>query len=496
MKEFILKFRLPIYSVIIVIIAFITYFNGYYKPNKVFWDENYHIASAQKYTDGVMFMEPHPPLGKMFIALGEVLLGTNSDLDKSKFDKTDYIKGNDFPKEYTFRGVRFFPALFSMLSALLIFHILLNITNRLELSFLFTSLYLFDNALIIHSRSAMLDSIQIFFLLAATLYLTHIIKQSVSLKNYAILGVLTGLAVAVKANSAIALLLFVFLWFYANREMLLTPFENLFFLLKNLVLSATVSIVSIAVIFFGVMYLHIALGQHAEDNRFYKASSEYKEILQKGKVANIANFPTLMKDQYRYMSEYQDGVPKLDRCKKGENGSYALGWPLGNKSINYRWDKRVENGVAYVKYHQLQGNPIVWFSVLLGVIFSFVLIVGAAIFKTPIKDKELFSWILLFTGIYISYFIAILQIDRVMYLYHYFIALIFGMINLALIFNYIFKEELESNSKMTYINMLFFTSLVFFCFYHFSPMTYNNFLTPEEFELRNWFEFWGMKVIQ
>lgn len=496
MKELLLKNRAFLYSSIVIIIAFFTYFNGYEKPNKVFWDENYHIASAQKYIDGVMFMEPHPPLGKMFLALGELLLDANSGVDKSSFNKTDYIKGHEFPKEYSFKGVRFFPAIFATLSALLIFHILNNITGRAEISLLFTSLYLFDNALIIHSRSAMLDSIQIFFLLAATLYLTHIIRRNISLKDYAILGVLTGLAISVKVNSAIIVLLFVFLWFYANRESLLNPFANLLSLLKNLVGSIAVSVGSIAVVFFGVMYLHVALGQHVEDNRFYKASPEYKEILKRGAVANIANFPTIMKDQYRYMSEYQDGVPRLDRCKKGENGSYALGWPIGNKSINYRWDKRVDGGVAYVRYHQLQGNPIIWFSVFIGIIFSFVLIVGAALFKTPIKDRMLFSWILLFSGIYFAYFVAILQIDRVMYLYHYFIALIFGMINLALIFSYLFKEELESRSKMTYINLLFFVGLVLFCFYHFSPMTYNMALTSEEFELRNWFDFWGMKVVR
>ncbi|MCK4907948.1 MAG: phospholipid carrier-dependent glycosyltransferase, partial [Spirochaetes bacterium] len=58
-------------AAIVLILSLVTFFSYYQFPNYVFWDENYHIASAQKYINGVMFMEPHPPLGKMIIAAGE-----------------------------------------------------------------------------------------------------------------------------------------------------------------------------------------------------------------------------------------------------------------------------------------------------------------------------------------------------------------------------------------------------------------------------------------
>jgi dolichyl-phosphate-mannose--protein O-mannosyl transferase len=51
-----------------------TYFHNYSYPPSLFWDENYHIASAEKYIQGVFFMEPHPPLGKLLIAAGEKTL--------------------------------------------------------------------------------------------------------------------------------------------------------------------------------------------------------------------------------------------------------------------------------------------------------------------------------------------------------------------------------------------------------------------------------------
>ncbi len=497
MREKLIDNKIFIYSILVVAISFFTYFKGYETPNKVFWDENYHIASAQKHIEGVMYMEPHPPLGKMLIALGEVIVGVNSDIDRSVFAKTDYIKGGDFPSEYSFAGVRLFPTLFATLSGVLIFYILYLLTSRAEISLAFSSLYLFENAIIIHSRAAMLDSTQIFFILCAILYLTYIVKKDdIRLSSYAILGVFSGLAIAVKLNSMIVLLLFVFLWFFENRAKVLEPFENLFSLLRSLFASATISVVSIAAIFFVVMYIHVGMGERIE-TKSYKASQEYKEILQNSKNRwNPANAYIMIRDNLSYMSTYHEGVPKLDICKPGENGSYAIGWPLMTKSINYRWDKNVEDGISYVKYHQLQGNPIIWYSVFLGVILSFVLIISSAVFKTPIKDKRLFSWIVLFSSLYFCYFLAILQIDRVMYLYHYFLAFIFGMINLALIFSYIFKEEIESKSKFLYLNLSIFVALVLFCFWHFAPFAYNIALTPEEFELRNWFDYWGMRVVR
>ena len=60
---------LIIYSVIVLAASYFTYFKDYDYPPSVFWDENYHIASGPKISDGVMFMETHPPLGENYLLL-------------------------------------------------------------------------------------------------------------------------------------------------------------------------------------------------------------------------------------------------------------------------------------------------------------------------------------------------------------------------------------------------------------------------------------------
>lgn len=132
------KYRYQIlYIILIFIISYFTYFKNYDQPRDFFWDENYHVASAQKYLDGVMFMEPHPPLGKMFVALGEFVLKPNKGINTNDFLSTDYIK--NIPEEYSFKGVRFFSTLFAIFSAVIFFLVLNIISKNPHISFLFSS---------------------------------------------------------------------------------------------------------------------------------------------------------------------------------------------------------------------------------------------------------------------------------------------------------------------------------------------------------------------
>ena len=101
----------------VILLSYFTYFHRYWEPQAVFWDENYHIASAQKYLHGIYFMEQHPPLGKLLIALGEKMLHPNEKTDQ--FIGTDY--GTDFAAGFSFAGYRFFSALLAWWTAPVMF---------------------------------------------------------------------------------------------------------------------------------------------------------------------------------------------------------------------------------------------------------------------------------------------------------------------------------------------------------------------------------------
>jgi len=481
-----------VYSFLILFFSSLIFFNQYHKPRGLFWDENYHVVSAQKYLDGVYFMECHPPLGKLLIALSERVFNPNGKLDRSSFLRTDHTKS--IPEGYKFHGVRFASTFSAVISSLLFLLILYNLFNNPHLAFLFTFLFIFDNALIVHLRAAMLDGPQLLFILCAVLYFVYIIriKKSFNLLNYFILGTLIGLAVSVKVNSAIVLLLFVFLVFIEHNEEIfkLKIFQVHIFM--DIFFKTIVSLAGIFLVVFIIFYIHFAIGKRVVDNRYYKASKEYKEILAKGTTANPLNFFIMLRDYKYYMDDFQKGVPRFNPCKADENGSHPLGWPLGKKAINYRWDK---NGNK-VSYKYIQCNPVIWFSGLFGILLSYILIGAVYLFKFEIRNEDLFYKILMFTMLYTGYMVAILQIDRVMYLYHYFIPLLFSFICFYLVFVYIFEELIEQENKTLFFSLFAFFTVVILAFWWFRPFTYHIPLTSEEFMMRVWTDIWGLKVVK
>ena len=497
-KHFFSKKRnvLVFYAAIILAVSYFTYFKNYDYPPSVFWDENYHIASAQKYLTGVMFMEPHPPLGKLFVALGEKILQPNKAIPAAelhKFTQTDYIK--DFPENYSFAGVRFFSALFAWLSAIVFFYILYFISKNPHTSLLFSSLYIFENALITHSRAAMLEGSHLFFILLAILYFVYLAQKSSrkTLFNYFVLGILAGLAVSVKATGAITAFLFPFLFVldYKYQGSTLISRLNLD-ICKKLIIKGLFFAAGSAAIFSLIWYVHFSLGKFAINDKFYKASEEYKEIMTKGLTSDPKYFPTMLKDNLAYMANYNKGVPRLDVCKPDENGSYPLAWLVGDKSINYRWEKSGDG----VRYMYLQANPITWFLGLAGIILSLILIIGRVVFKTPLKNNNLFYFITTFTTLYVIYMAIMLRIERVMYLYHYFIPLLFSFILAFLVFNYIFEDKVVNKSKKLYIGLIIMTIIIVGTYKFFSPLSYYQPLTTKQFKQRIWFDFWKLKPIK
>lgn len=483
-----------LYPLIILICSFGIYFTYYGSPKAMFWDENYHIASAQKHIDHVMYMEPHPPLGKMLMGLAEVVFGGNEHLDKHNFNETDYLKGEDTPPDMNYTGYRWPSVVLMAFSVLFFYGIVRRITKNSLLAFIFTSFVIFDNALVVHARSAMLEGIQLFFILAALYYFVRTLTNDkpITLKNYAILGLFIGLAISVKVTGAILLLLFIML-FGVDQWSNIKKFNPLA-LVQRLLLTVPSGVVPAALVFLAVFYVHIGMGTKIIPDHTYKASPQYLEAIRAGNTWSPSTFMIGLADNLRYMSEYADGVPKLDECKPDENGSFALDWVLGKKSINYRRDSNTVDGKTTTRYITIVVNPVVWFSALISIVFSVGLIMSKFVYGQQEKDTTLFYWICAFTTLYLAYMIAILQIERVMYLYHYLIPLIFACINAALIFSYIYREDILENNKHMWINVGIFVALLIGVFAFFAPLSYGLPLTEDQFELRNWFSFWKLKV--
>ncbi len=458
---------------LVLVAGYFTYFRHYEEPPAFFWDENYHVASAQKYLNGVFFMEPHPPLGKLIVAAGEWLVAPN-DLTTQLLD-LDYAA--ETPDGLSLAGFRFFPALLAWLTAGLLYLLFVEVTGRAWLSTFLTAPYIFDNAIIVHSRGAMLEGPQLFFLLLGVYAFVRILRQkgSAALIQFLFLGVAVGLSASVKLNSLI-IVPTILLAAWRQHE------------LRERATALAVGGIASALVFCAVWQLHFSLGKNVRpvlrNDGFYQASAPFREALSRGEAPP---FFVAIRDSMRFTADYTAKVPRLDLCKEGENGSHPLMWPLGGAAINYRWEK--EGGE--VRYQYLQSNPAGWLLALGAVLFLTACLIGS-IFR--ISSRIPFEAEVLVT-LYWIYFATVLNAGRVLYLYHYFIPLLFAYLLIPHAVSRLLAEPEIQMSPRPLFAVVSAAAAIFGCYLFFAPFTYALPLTNEEFMRRSWFSIWRLQCI-
>ncbi len=476
------KTLLALGPVLVLLIGYFTYFRGYSEPTALFWDENYHIASAQKYLNGIFFMEPHPPLGKLLIAAGEKLLDANP-VDNT-FIGTDHAQG--LPDNFSFAGYRFFSSLLGCLTGLVLYFLFYQITSRAWVATCLSALYLFDNALIVHARSAMLDAPLIFFVCLALCFYQVLYRDLSNGKRLRFLalgfGVASALALATKATGLVLLAFGLVLCF---RKARLGGGALVTFLVWSLIPAL--------VIWSAVWQIHFALGRTLNPvlshKGFYGASAEVKKVLEGARPRHLWDFPILLRDNLRYASQYQRGVPKLNLCKVGELGSPSFLWPFGGRSINYRWETTDD----VTRYLYLQANPAGWALGLLGLVLGFGLVVGSALTGAVLKRSYTGEMAAYMFG-YIFYMGLISQLGRVMYLYHYFVPLILSWVMFAFVFEAVTNlGRFTVSAKQKNFVLILLISLVMLCFGVFSPLTYSKPISDAAISKLAWLKIWDLR---
>lgn len=481
-----------LFGLLVLLLSYLTYFQNYGYPPQLFWDENYHIASAQKYLNGVYFMEPHPPLGKLLIALGEKIEHPNAA--QNQFITTDYAR--DLTEGFSFVGYRLFPALLGWLTAPLLYLIFLLLTRNPQQSTLLSFLYIFDNALIVHTRGAMLESTLLFFItlqiLAFLLLLETRDRPNAFFPSAVLFGAAFGAAMTTKDTALIMILLLPFLVWKLKPD----PATGRAGRQKIGRMLGAMGL-AFAIVFCGVWYAHFAIGTRVNaslpDNGYYQASDEYKTILNQGLTRSVSSFPVMLRDSLRFTSHYARGVPRLDLCKKDENGSPFYFWPLGARSINFRWE--TPEGTNY-RYLYLQVNPVVWWVSFAAVLLGMGLLVSQLFFplREPLRHRFLLT---VFVTLYVCYMIAISLLGRVMYLYHYFPPLLFGFIILGLLFLELRRFwTWECTLQGKKMGLLIFGLLIFAAFQFYRPLTYYQPLSDAQFKRRAFFPLWELTCVK
>jgi dolichyl-phosphate-mannose-protein mannosyltransferase len=177
------------------------------------------------------------------------------------------------------------------------------------------------------------------------------------------------------------------------------------------------------------------------------------------------------------MADDFEGIPRTD-----PNGSRPLEWPLHRKAINYRWDS-TDGNTAYV---QLTGNLFNWMLALAALIGSVAWLVVARLRRWPTAHPErraLMGMLLLQYFAFMAVHIYIGE-QRVMYLYHYFIALLLTFFLIPLLWAEAAEHwpKLRPRQEALLGGMV---ALTWACFIFYAPLTFHWYLTHSQCEWRN-----------
>lgn len=145
------------------------------------------------------------------------------------------------------------------------------------------------------------------------------------------------------------------------------------------------------------------------------------------------------------------------------------------------------------RYLYLQANPVGFLLGFLGVIVSLTYVLCALLFWQERKFTRLFH-IITFLSLYMGYMAAVSTINRVMYLYHYFIPLIISFILFGLVFMEIRSLgpwKLSQSAKNTLLAVL--AACVFLSFQFYRSLTYLEPLSSAAIERRALLPLWELR---
>ncbi|RMJ17292.1 hypothetical protein BHE90_013521 [Fusarium euwallaceae] len=149
-------FLLPVsdYWIVLGLMALATAVRVYriYQPTSVVFDEVHFGGFATKYIKGKFFMDVHPPLAKMLIALTGWLAGFDGSFDFKEIGK-DYIEPG-----VPYVAMRMFPAICGVLLIPCMFLTLKAVGCRTMTAAMGSGLIIFENGLLTQARLILLDS--------------------------------------------------------------------------------------------------------------------------------------------------------------------------------------------------------------------------------------------------------------------------------------------------------------------------------------------------
>lgn len=460
------------YVLILLGLGLLTRFMFFGHPNETVFDEVHFGKFISGYYTREYFFDIHPPLGKLAIAGFAKVFHFKPEFAFAEI-------GDAYPdKQYLV--LRFLPALAGALLPLVIYLLALEMGFRRQYAFTGGLLIALDNALLTQSHYILLDSFLLLFGFLALLFYFKSGKPWAPWHNkwykpwcpWFLFGLFSGLAISIKWTGLAFLALPLAFELFSNLK------EKQY---KNIPKLA-IPVVIAGVLYFAFFAIHLTvLNRSGPGDAFM--SQGFRKTLAGNKVSPTETMPP--SNIFQKFTELNTEMYKANQNLKAEHpySSVWYTWPFMSRPIYY-WVH--DNARIY-----LIGNPVIWWLATAAILYALLNIILNGL--RTLKDKTM----IFLLGGYVLNLLPFIGVKRVMFLYHYFVALIFSILILAYILDKSFdkaqdKQSLDKlgtgKSSKWVIGTLLVLSAAAFIF--FAPLSYGLNLSPGAYEARVWFDSW------
>ncbi len=482
-----------IFWFLILVVAYQNFAHRYWEPIENVWDEIYFIPSAAKYIKGIYFMEAHPPLGKLLIAAGEILMRPLTGQYET-FGLENVEEGSALINVgYTSFGFRFFPVVFAILNAILFALILLEVFKDRIYALLFSCLYLFENSFISVGRMAILDTFMLSGVLISILSFLKLLqinpKKGTSTRNLWSNSLLMALGFSIAILTKAFGYIFILLWpllFYFNRPL----FDRRY--LKVI----STQFLLIFTLFNAVWYTHFKIGSHINPNGpnkgLYFASANLKKVLlnEPHSYNGLESYLLNLRDNVLLGFTFEKRVPPNSLLKGSLSSSFPITWPFGSRPIHLR-SNPVSQGEETLML--MMPNPINWLLALIALAFLPGIFFLQAVLRVRFFKGFQSSAIISLGSIYLIFMIVLSLVRRMLYMHHYLTALIISFI----LFAFFWKSLLDywpqtKYQKRLQITAIALASLSILSFSFFKPIIYGDRMNCADMNKRFFIRFWDL----
>ncbi len=420
-------------SIIIILLALgiVTHFLWFGTPNSAVFDEVHFGKFLSAYFTHEYYFDIHPPLGKLILAGWGWLWGFHPGFSFANI-------GEVYP-DRLYMALRFLPMLAGALLPLVIYMLARQLNMSKPAAFLAGALVALDNAILVQSRLILLDPFLLLFGFSA---LVCYLRWSSGGKKWLLplAGLLGGMAMSIKWTGATFLALIVIL--ELNRAWHSNIRANI---------GRVAALILLPLVFyFSVFAIHFSLLTKPGPGDAFMSSQFRSE-------STIVKTVELNVEMYRSNQRLSATHPY---------GSLWFSWPFMERPIFY-WVQG--NARIY-----LLGNPIVWWLSTAAVLVILINFLISGIRSMPRESR-------IMAGAWFMNLLPFIGITRVMFLYHYFIALIWAILMLA------FLVDRSKHVKKTALAISV-VALAIFVF--FAPLSYGLPLSNAAYNARTWFTSW------